>query len=110
MRIKKLIKILQKVEAEKGNIKVVGGSWCGTNGSHIRFKFDADKDLPATAYVTGDNKLSLSMKITSGSRTQVVKDIEDMVLKGYTFYPSQFRTPSQPLTKGVSSCEWHTPW
>jgi hypothetical protein len=110
MKIDNLISLLEKVRDSKGNIEVIGSSFCGTNDGHVTFKFKELDGYDVDDLINGFNQLSLSMDISDYSKNEIKNGTEDMQKRGYTFYCSQFVKSGEAPRSGLSPCEWHTPW
>ena len=110
MKIDNLISLLEKVRDAKGNIEVIGSSFCGTNVGHVTFKITERDGYDVDVLINGFNQLCLSMDISDYSKNEIKNGIGDMEKLGYTFYCSQFVKSGQTPRSGLSPCEWHTPW
>jgi hypothetical protein len=110
MKIDNLISLLQRVQDAKGNIEVVGSSFCGTNDNHVTFKIKERDGYDVDVLINGLGELCLSMDISDYSKNEIKNGIGDMQKLGYTFYCSQFAKSGESPRPGLSSCDWHTPW
>ena len=110
MKIDKLIKLLERVRDEKGNINVVGSSFCGTNDAHIIFDIKDNSKCSVNDLITGYGDLSLSMNVSEHSKQRIKEGVKDMETHGYTYYRSQYVEINQLPEPGLSPCEWHGLW
>lgn len=110
MQIDDLITLLQRVKVEKGNIEVVGSSFCGTNNSHVTFNITDRVDVDVEDLINGLDQLCLTMTLTNHSRDKIKDGVESMKRLGYAFYCSQYVENGKQPESGLSPCEWHTPW
>ncbi len=108
MKIKKLIKFLNKVLEKEGNVEVMFHSFCGTNNTLICFDFDDFSDVSSSMNVY--NQLCLGGTVSERSREYIVEDIKRMEDNGYTYYRSQYVCPGELPKEGLSPCDWHNLW
>lgn len=111
MKIDKLIAILQRVRDKKGNIEVMGNSYCGTNSAHVQFEIEKmKKSFKVENWINGHNEFCLTVKLAEDSRQRQIEGIKDMESKGYTYYRSQFVEKGKRPHTGLSPCDWHGIW
>lgn len=112
MKIKKLIKILKRVEKAEGNINVICGSFCGTNNGYIDFSFrELEKDFKVKDHLCGQG-FSLHIDVSAGCKEKIIEGIKHMEKLGYTYYKSQYvgKELRGVPQAGLSPCDWHGLW
>ena len=107
-----LIAHLERVRKAKGGETIVNcGGFLGTNQGFTLLTIKKPrKNAAVSQHLNGYGELGLSIELHERSREEIVKGIKDMETRGYTFIPSQFRSPGEPLRTGVPICDWHLPW
>lgn len=108
MKVKKLIKILQKVHDKKGNVEVCISSSLGTDGSHVLCTINDVSEIKNQ--FNGFDQFCLSVEVSDQSKTQKQKDISAMKQVGYRYYRSQYVAPGKDPKVGLSNCDWHNLW
>ena len=100
--------MLKKLVKKKGNVNVIAAGFLGTNNAHVTFDIDHSGSIKNN--MTGNGDFSLSVKLNTDCRERILKGIEQMEEKGYTYYPSQFVKEGDAPKSGTSPCEWHGIW
>lgn len=112
LTVDELIAHLEKVRKTKGGKTIVrAGGFLGTNQGHVLLNIKKPrKNASVAMHLNGYGELCLGVDLSERSRAEILKGIEDMRTRGYTFIPSQFRSSGEPVRTGPPICEWHLPW